>query len=380
MSPVNRSGPPGEALHTPDPLLPLRDADVADIPFLFASASERMREVAIRFNQSGPAADPLMNLLNEGLSAGHDLDEAGTHYYNAGLLYAFLIAQRKYKEGFGGPIPALDADAYQRGSHAVRTSREYVDDLAYPEPWKRARAQEARYVGSNALSLVFAPISRQVRQDLAVEGIHSEVDVQALHLGMVEGTIFMGAALGDPWSSEIQEFPVVNKDAVSPLSRLFQQVEDVLNQRPETKEVLTPSAEELAGIKRDMHVSGDNMMLFECRYGGRNQIREAMAALVIEQVGPGEFRRRYNIMWVAQEDLMAPPTYLGSRSLGRAALFAAIMVGADVATTQKLDLVTVGIGAFGVVVGLATGRSAPGRNLRSVEPLGRVIEAPLPGI
>ena len=85
-------------------------------------------------------------------------------------------------------------------------------------------------------------------------------------------------------------------------------------------------------------------------------------------------------MWVAQEDLMAPPTYLGSRSLGRAALFAAIMVGADVATTQKLDLVTVGIGAFGVVVGLATGRSAPGRNLRSVEPLGRVIEAPLPGI
>lgn len=377
MSPVNRSGPPGEGLYSPEHLLPLRDADVADIPLLFASASERMRSVVIDANMHGPASSPLMNLLNERLSEDHSLNEIGTHYYNAGLVYAFLIAERKYRAGYGANIPQLDAEAYSRGTEAVQTARQFARSQPFAELWKRVRAKEARFVGSNALSLAFAHIVPQVRKDLAALDIRSERDEEALHLGMVEGVIFLGGALRDPWDSEIREFPY--GDGTSHVKSGHQAVEDALNNLPGATQTFVPSTdEELGTITQQMRLDTNNFMSIDCVYGprfGRHQTRKALAALIMEQVGPGEFVQNYKIFWVDDSD--SSPSALDKRGLLRSGLFALIFGGVDLLAGHEPDGKTVGIAALGALVGWLTGRQGADK-LRSVRVTGRLIEAEAP--
>lgn len=378
MSPVQRSGPFGEALGLPESLLPLRDADVADIPLLFASATERMRSVVIDANMHGPASSPLMNLLNERLVEDHSLDEVGTHYYNAGLVYAFLIAERKYRAGYGTNIPQLNTDAYSRGTEAVQTARQFARSQPFAELWKRVRAKEARFVGSNALSLAFAHIVPQVRKDLAALDIQSERHEEALHLGMVEGVIFLGAALRDPWESEVQEFPY--GEGTFHLKASHQDVEDALNNLPGGTHAFTPSTnDELAAITRQMRLDTNNFMSVECVYGprfGRRQTRKALAALVMEQVGPSEFVQNYKIFWVDDVDA-PPPSAVDKKGILRSGLFALIFGGVDLLAGHEPDSKTAGIMALGALTGWLTGRKGVDR-LRSVRVTGRLIEAETP--
>ncbi|HKU18067.1 MAG TPA: hypothetical protein VJP80_02225 [Candidatus Saccharimonadales bacterium] len=191
-----------------DSLLPIRDADVADIPSLFHAADDRMRELAVRFHEHGPADDPLLNLLAEKLHEGYPFDVGGRFDYRAGKLFATIVAERKYRQRFEIHMPPFGPTEVDAGHHAVDVSRAYAAELPNLSFEERVLAQELHFLGSDAVDTVYEAIAAPVRTHLLQSyGIDKEVDAQALHLGMVEGLVFYDACLGATWGeAEPREF------------------------------------------------------------------------------------------------------------------------------------------------------------------------------
>lgn len=123
-----------------------------------------------------------------------DVPSDSVFYYRLGLLYGLDIAQSARRQVFATRDltvagPRAFAAAMQDMGETYRGLNDSISG------WQRQKARELRYAGSDVLTLATASLEYRMQQHRRTDGLPetSEDDASSMHVGLVDGAIFVAA-------------------------------------------------------------------------------------------------------------------------------------------------------------------------------------------
>lgn len=171
-----------------------------------ASSDEMLQLVTEARGRWGKATDLYLNFPIQDFIVWHetaeDFSPKAELHYKVGLLYGMDLAQNARAQHYATEeLEFDDAETFARALDCLKESYRGLDDNPNLE-WVRQKERELRYTGSDILTLanatlqddIFAKLgwrNRKIKneQDF-VEASH---DTLAMHIGMVDGAIFVNA-------------------------------------------------------------------------------------------------------------------------------------------------------------------------------------------
>jgi hypothetical protein len=147
----------------------------------------------------GAANDVFVNLThydNGKLEAWHqdqgDFTTDGSFHYNLGLLYGVDLAQNIRSQATA--TPKLKADDPAAFDSAVNYLLASYDDLnGALEGWRRQKERELHLTGSDIVTVAYAGLHDRVSCMLESQNSEVRINEQAMHIGLVDGMLFVDA-------------------------------------------------------------------------------------------------------------------------------------------------------------------------------------------
>jgi len=160
-----------------------------------ASSDDMLDLVTEARGRWGDATDLYLNLPIDSFVDWHekaeDFTQGGELYYKAGLLHGIDLAQSARSQHYvTGELEADDPEAFSQAVSYLKETYRDLDDAAMPN-WVRQKNRELTYTGSDLMTLANATVRDNLLHRL--DGENSAQDSSALHVGMVDGAIFVDA-------------------------------------------------------------------------------------------------------------------------------------------------------------------------------------------
>ena len=192
--------PTPEILHESPTLFPLRPEAVVDgLKNLEKSSNNMLGMIVAARGESGPADSfyhnlPLNNLTRWHVEGG-DFEEDAELLYKAGLLYGvdLMAAQAQNADLCAFKVDNIEAFNSSVG-YLYESYRGLNDRDRTALNWRRQKAREEAYTGSDILTLANAALSETVSERLKEVGVRNPGSCSlAQHVGIVDGAILVDA-------------------------------------------------------------------------------------------------------------------------------------------------------------------------------------------
>lgn len=223
MSAPEHSPTPERLSTTPESIFPLDIEMLTKRLELFEASSQQMLQLVTEARgRWGKATDLYHNFPVDEVMRWHetsdDFTQGGELYYRAGLLYGIDLAQVARSQHFvSDELKADDPDAFEQSIQYLQETYRGLDDNHEIPNWVRQKHRELRYTGSDMLTLANATVRDNILRRLSEnDGVRE--DSSALHIGMVDGAIFVNAlhAFHNQTKPEVFEQPHEYAPTVNP--------------------------------------------------------------------------------------------------------------------------------------------------------------------
>jgi hypothetical protein len=199
-----KSASPGETQHNPNQgIFPLHpDSVQGNFRDLFKLTSERVLDLIRTARSQGPEDELFAYLVNRHaqnwenwhVSEGDFSDSEVTRtHYEIGLLYGVDMAQQiSTMQRVQSPLKADNPEALNQAVDYLYETYRGLSDSDKAPGWVRQKQREMRFTGSDILTIANATLDDHIRGMMGQEALGKN-DSQAVHIGLVDGVIFLNA-------------------------------------------------------------------------------------------------------------------------------------------------------------------------------------------